>query len=1706
MNEKKVVGINPNKIYNSNVKSQNGNSSNTIEKQLPLEDLCISMDLIIEVISSRTGETEEYSATFITNKSKQSSLQGSTFKHVNNNKNQITNSLTDFYTHISYENNETGKLIEGLGITDVKIDFNSWYVPIITVNFIDIRGTSLFAVNEIQSTGSNISNKYQNVYKSFFTFPYPLFKLRVKGLLGRPVTYTLHMTDWKGEFDSTDGNFLITASFVGYTYAMLSDIQLQYLKVAPLITQPDGSKTYGETVDKKYYINDAPPKSIYDIQRSLKNIDEEVNKYVEKFKTKSKTNNEKTDNILNVSSLLNTLFEKLSSIYNGNYVMANNGSTINNDIIIIADKKIGQTELKTLNDIKSKIVEYLDKIYGKGKYDFNVNGTRIPIYTPGNISNNYESEYNPKLYNKPYNLTTEQVKSLTNGIKNPYKENNDQAQIYYNGYTTNELVIYDKSNIMTNLRMDYQYNIDNIVKKTNEAQEEINAIISNPNTGLGFKPSIGNILKVIFASMDAFIRSILDTEKIVNENLNNRRIANNSNLRTDSKSTDKVYPFPTIWKNNGKNEEIYIGHAMPSSPESTLIDKYIDEIIKQGAKDINTSNQNTNGSEINMDNTFYPFNGSCILKINNIENYSFKNLGSVDTSLVKENFFTNFANILLQALRNVNKCEYDTKLTNIIDAKIFAKTISKLIAFDFFKIARYNDSLKDIIINSFNDSTEFSKEALKYFNSADNESTISFIDYENNTLSVQVNEKGRNLVINKKSTMPLDVYPIKSTYNGNVVEIYGDSENNTPIIITNDFESIKIEIDLLKNKFTTYNFDNIEKEYITDALNFMYSTDVSESMGNSNLKSNINILNSDKDTHMYVSNDYDLYSALTNNSDQYQSFYIKNIKSYAFKDYGYTTSNIFSVSDYYKLNEISDKKERIGKKIIAFLMGVGFSRDRLSIEYIGVKNAILVPRIYLYFLGGCAKYDSYFFNSEKNFQSIGTILNDKVKEILIDIWDNFVEDCIESDTNENIILSNNDVYLYKFIKSHEFYSKKGEVLTYKDAFNLFQKLNFDYQKSDIYKYLSVNGGEDIYEKSYANEGNTFMSMTYKDDYDLTKIFLEKSFIILNDSMANVYDKLHNRPFACDMSLYTIFSTNFYDYAKRLINNDEEKSINNIILSSKYKNENSLIMYKYFKNVYDKWILGNNIENISDIFDSILILDKGFNNIEDDFLVNPTKAFLNYYDSEEASLYELITSIFSDNYFNFIPLPNFINYKDKGDLIKVFTPVPWEEAIFSNSSTPAFICMYVGELSHNLDINDLMMENDGFSLIDDNGDLTIEGKGAIGPEGNNDYLINVFSIDYGEQYQSIFKNIRVNMNNPISTEQVISTLYDISQMGGGGKRYVFAGQDLYNIYSRYSYQCEVEMLGCAEIQPTMYFQINNIPMWKGTYMIIKVTHEITPGNMITKFTGVRLNKINVPLRKEIFITTSDLLSGINPDIITDVMLQTNNPKVPSLTNPINRRDSNTLTTSTFGRSKELPSIKDWVPYQQSMKEISPNKWIDKTDENEINRLWDQFDLNLIYSVDEIVRLLKNNDFTDFYINNYKNKTNPVNSNLNNCGIRLFDTYKGNFKTQEDKESYFLRTSHAHGYAVDLHFCKNGSYGDETILEAINLLIDKYEYKSDITIEYLADTMNFNTKTGHMEITNPSQGGITWLHVSTGMDKEKATYRIKGGKINFIRGWK
>ena len=236
----------------------------------------------------------------------------------------------------------------------------------------------------------------------------------------------------------------------------------------------------------------------------------------------------------------------------------------------------------------------------------------------------------------------------------------------------------------------------------------------------------------------------------------------------------------------------------------------------------------------------------------------------------------------------------------------------------------------------------------------------------------------------------------------------------------------------------------------------------------------------------------------------------------------------------------------------------------------------------------------------------------------------------------------------------------------------------------------------------------------------------------------------------------------------------------------------------------------------------------------------------------SAAYDGISQILAANNFNFQALPNFINFHDDKVLESIFKPYNYGEQISSGSCGPAFVCVYAGQSSKHLDVKEGNYPNDGFDLRCMTGDQT---KGSMDVTVPPDFTdseaakyedpIGTFTVKYSQQNQSIFKDINLDQSEFSETDESLQVQDEISQKGSENNRSI-VGQNIYNVYAVRSYTAQIEMMGNAMIQPMMYFQLDNIPMFHGAYLITKVSHSIRPNSMSTNFSGTRIRYPETPL--------------------------------------------------------------------------------------------------------------------------------------------------------------------------------------------------------------------------------------------------------------------
>ena len=338
-------------------------------------------------------------------------------------------------------------------------------------------------------------------------------------------------------------------------------------------------------------------------------------------------------------------------------------------------------------------------------------------------------------------------------------------------------------------------------------------------------------------------------------------------------------------------------------------------------------------------------------------------------------------------------------------------------------------------------------------------------------------------------------------------------------------------------------------------------------------------------------------------------------------------------------------------------------------------------------------------------------------------------------------------------------------------------------------------------------------------------------------------------------------------------------------------ETKLSLYETLKNLHDKWLVATHrnkyefcadktvvmdgIERQAGIADNFFYINSFHEQVGDEIMLNieelPKQIQTVIDSSQEAvSLYSFMYDVADQARVQLLALPVFNDMANPQYVRQMFTPIPYDELNFNEINTETqYVFMYPEEASKQVSIPNCSDDADERYKFPDDSFILVTESGQenrtnvpVTFSKTTEPNVPVIGVTFAKQNQSFFKNISVSMDNPKTTEVAIENTFMIANRYNGGNTQVTAlGQDLFSIYSNYSYECTVEMMGCACIMPLMYFQLNNIPMFRGTYIIYNVNHSITPGNMTTTFTGQRLSRFRKK-RNENAMSCSPNEDGIN----------------------------------------------------------------------------------------------------------------------------------------------------------------------------------------------------------------------------------------------------
>jgi len=324
--------------------------------------------------------------------------------------------------------------------------------------------------------------------------------------------------------------------------------------------------------------------------------------------------------------------------------------------------------------------------------------------------------------------------------------------------------------------------------------------------------------------------------------------------------------------------------------------------------------------------------------------------------------------------------------------------------------------------------------------------------------------------------------------------------------------------------------------------------------------------------------------------------------------------------------------------------------------------------------------------------------------------------------------------------------------------------------------------------------------------------------------------------------------------KRAEINDEKEE------QDKSKGDSDIMnqLYYSFKNINDKWLTGTAVNNKKGfpfnpdgkrMIDLFSFVDRGMNPIGETIL--NAEILTEMMNDPNISLFTVLSQLLSLNGFEFFPLQNFLNFKDENSWKESFEiyngPIGQDENTF-------FVCMYIGGSASYPSVEGNGFQNDGIIDITEPGVKGFE-KNTSGSqyeenqnqEKNTNFPwreVRAFRVRFGEQNQSMFTDMKIDSKEYPETNESIQIL---SRLAGDNNpdAGIPKGQNLYNLYENRSYKATITGFGNAMIQPTQYFQLENIPMFNGAYIILTVEHNITANKMTTSFSGTKLLKYPMP---------------------------------------------------------------------------------------------------------------------------------------------------------------------------------------------------------------------------------------------------------------------
>lgn len=1545
----------------------NGTYSDAIN--FPYENYSMAVDLSIKLTNRYScgyGEvTNEYEEVGYSTSNGTLSFFGGTKLVDVDEKGYLTTNFTDI-SMVDPKSNTS----ETLGIESINITYNSWQYPQVVIKFIDVRGATVMQPAEQHYYNEKDQGKSSAIYKALFSFPYPLFTLKVKGFYGKGVTYKLAVRKTSLELDAASGNFNITAEFIGYMFGVYADMPMTFLAISPYTETgraywdkqvKSGVFTFKDSSGK----NDSGPMlKIPELRLRLAqaaNSEEAISAAAENQQTQNNYDN-RLDAIARIQEsypfkdwLENASDDYIYSFGQDKDTYSGFSSTISGFVTTISgyDVTYGTNYMSNYSILED---------YGKGKKKMDsihyVKGDATHPYIP---EDKWLGRDGKKKFDEYIGDGTEIERKV-----NKYIDKNRGSDTKINDFY---IFVLPKSKGAKTFAQLFE-ELAEEAKKINTAKNEEDKKYQELQASLiekaiGFRPSIRNIYNLAFAHMDTFIHTFYDRMKMIKDQLDGhddrkkrsktfygvgmsdddtdteRQYARNADGTVDrgtviSKRSAYLPPWTAFYeeiRDGSVSKKVLRWPGELVNADANLIEigyvkellaaaKFYADVAEGVEEEIEKMSGGTTSPSFGGSHTSEGVNPGPTPNVGAfipLTTYDFVNKDTAGNpyydvkSKVIRGGESIYGSVLgAFALRafyylccNDTDGRKEARSFGILEAINFYKAVGDNVSMDFLKfIKQYADGKSN---NS--DSNAF----LKAITSNESNSTTRAWQFDapntNNSLFKKCSNGDLEYNLYKTSSSGYTYYPIGlrsfETMKGEFVE--GD-ENlyESPDYITSTKYSFAYK-DGKKNTFFMFDRDCIKNIYASVEAEITKSEEYlkqnKEGYGDRKLAEFGKTKNKNRTLRNYENNiatkfDERCYKRNAICNKEEKSFSNGRIKKLLTEDTFSSQEEFYirfpSMVDERKKDSLFDDsiyqaQTDIKSKAFLFLQSVPIIGKNGGIEEENENGISLYARL--------LREGSYYWRYDLMTDEGRDPINIPDKYVAPKADETFCGVKGGEDKFETIRMNLKIEFLHDYVKwkapSHTTPSRR-KIL--KELFIKWAESNDDLTgfAANEKRLLNIN----LYKKKNINLGFDIENLIAKEDIQTEDAmegrklqkFLRRLFFTVTTTFDYYNGIIGESAFHCDTSslknafdgfideLHLIYG----DIAKDAKKNEQNvaKKINAAEATDPFKNKDlRLTTYMTLKSLYDKWLCAPingietwklNSESGHSDFDNFVYADTFYHDIGYKLTVNiskvsnwlssclptenleTTEGVLQY---TGRTIFEFLSEVAQDSGGMLLALPQKFGIATAEDVAGMFTPYSINSDW--NQDDSSFIFMYTYKPSEHLgdtdgadyDMNGWSRNGDSFNVTDDE----IIGKLF----SDNGYTIPSFGVTYAKQNQAIFKNITLNTEDAGVTEAGLAATFNIASKASEGPREsTIYGQDLYRVYSQYAYQCGVECMGNMEIMPLMYFQLNNVPLWKGTYMIKKVSHNITVGNISTQFEGVRVNKYAIPMTDCTVITDND----------------------------------------------------------------------------------------------------------------------------------------------------------------------------------------------------------------------------------------------------------